>query len=192
MSQVVTMSLLLTSTTPLVLWSWVYDDGGTASLADDTIAIHGQAYGGLDTGSTYGNPAYTGVWQIGFTYNNNFVSGGNNIEVGPGAVANTGSIQPLFPANGGASIPLEDYAGKHDYTFRFNNIDNHRLDGSGLSGPETFVGWGWLNHSGEEHVAASDWLFTGTAQVPEPATMTLLGASLLFGACAHRRRKEEC
>ena len=71
--------------------------------------------------------------------------------------------------------------------FYFNNTDDYRLDGSGLSGPDTFVGWGWLNHSDKAHIKASDWIFTATAPVvPVPAAAWLFGSALGLVAWARR------
>ena len=101
--------------------------------------------------------------------------------------SNMGTITPLFNATGvarasgemiqinsGIAISLVDKQnqGKHPYSFRFNNTEDHRLAGYGLSGPDTFVGWGWLNHSGQSHIYASDWLFTGSRiAAPLPAAI---------------------
>lgn len=171
----------------------VYDDGGTGNLNDDTVTISGVVFGGLVTAGAHSDPLYTGLWDVSFSYTTNFVSagGGSDIEIDPSSPSNSGTITPQFavggnPANDGVPIPLVDETGNNDFSFKFNNTDNHRLGGTGLSGPETYVGWGWLNHSGEPHVKASDWIFTGKV-VPEPSTAMLLGIGLL-GVASRRQR----
>ncbi len=156
----------------------VYDD------VANTITIAGQAFGGLDTGSSYGNPAFTGVWDINFVYNDNVSVSGGEHEVTDDSLNNTGVI--IAPDS--TVYGLWDYTGAHDFSFKFNNTDDHRLPGAG---PDTFVGWGWLNHTvSNVHIGASDWLFTGTldtAPVPEPSTVALLGLAAL--GLVSRRKK---
>ncbi len=179
----------------------VYDDGGTpgdGELDDDRVMISGTVFGGLVEGGAW-VPGYSGLWGLKFAYTTNFVSAGaegSNISIGAESALNEGAIAPLFDVGvkpdaslglrvrrlgGGDSIPLTDEDGGHDYSFRFDNQRNHRLEGTGLSGPEVFAGDGWLNHSGEPHVYASDWIFTGRRQavVPEPASVALVTVGLL-------------
>lgn len=175
----------------------VYDDGGTpgdGALGDDTVRIFGTVFGGLDTGTEYGDPTRRGLWDVDFSYTTNLQSagaGGVDVMVNPDSPSNNGSITPLFAVGGdagtnGVPIALVDEDGGKGFSFKFNNTDDHRLGGTGLSGPDTFVGWGWLNYGGESHVAASDWLFIAT--VPEPGTSTLLGAALAAVLSRRRRR----
>lgn len=166
----------------------LYDDADTPSdLTDDTVRITGTVFGGLDRGSDY-HPDYSGVWEVDFVYRRNIVSGGTQIEVGPDSPDNTGFIRSTFGMGNNDPIALWDEAGSHDFSFKFNNTDNHRLGGHGISGPEWFVGWGWLNHGDpNQHVYSSDWLFTGKV-VPEPGTIAALGVALC-AMFARRARK---
>lgn len=159
----------------------------------NTITIAGQAYGGRDAGAGY-DPILSGVWDISFVYSTNVMIDTSNppwldIESSPEApLDNNGSITPLFNAVAGGfnivagvAIALEQ-----EKEFYFNNIEDHRLDGSGLSGPETYVGWGWLNSGDSPHIDASDWLFTATV-IPVPAAVWLFGSAL--GLLGWLRRK---
>lgn len=175
----------------------VYNDANTAALGDDTVHISGTVFGGRDTGDTYGDANYRGLWEVDFTYRANIVSagtGGDDIVVNPHSPLNNGTIRALDALNGsgGDPIALVDFHGdpSKGFSFKFNNTDDHRLGGS-LSGPETFVGWGWLNHSDQPHIAASDWLFTANLSrvLPEPGTLCLLGAGLAGVGLALRRRR---
>lgn len=164
-----------------------YDDADTpGDLTDDEVRIAGTVFGGLDRGSDY-HPDYSGIWEVDFRYTENFVSGGTQIEIGPNSPNNTGFIRSTFGMGNNEPIPMWDEDGNHGFSFKFNNTDNHRLGGHGISGPEWFVGWGWLNHHDPNvHVYSSDWLFTGKI-VPEPGTVATLVAGL--GALLARRSK---
>ena len=166
-----------------------YDDNNTASGADDTIRIHGDAFGGRDTGPGY---SMSGLASIDFTYRINIanpvdLAGATNpststtmIEVSNHDVAsmmnwvagqgNTGTIT-LDGASWG--LPNSDDLTVHlvdksngSFSFRLNNTEDHRFPGAP---PTTFVGWGWMNHDGggnslTGHVSASDWLFTAVLE----------------------------
>ena len=161
----------------------VYDD------VAGTINISGTAFGGLDQGSDY-DPSASGLWDIDFTFRTNIVAVPGNLTVTAENAANNGTITPQFAIGGNAAntpIALVDEDGGKGFSFQFDNGD-HRLGGTSLAGdPNIFVGWGWLNHSGMPHVAASDWLFVGR-EVPEPGTVILFGSALL-GASRMRRKK---
>ena len=88
-----------------------------------------------------------------------------------------------------------------NFSFKLNNFSDHRLGGhAGYGGPDTFIGWGWVNHWAQggpprTHVYASDWLFTAelvtsTSEVPEPAG-ALVFAMGAGGLAWMRRRKRK-
>jgi hypothetical protein len=193
------------------IWTFDFDGSGSSmmltydSVAND-IRIYGTVLGGLDTGSMY-HSSLQGLWSVDFRYSANVTKGSAGsdtfFEVTGEDPSNMGTITPLFNATGvapasgeviqvnlGTAISLVDEQGSHSYSFRFNNTEDHRLAGYGLSGPDTFVGWGWLNHSDQSHIYASDWLFTGSrTAVPLPAAIWLFGSGLLglFGFGLRRR-----
>ena len=191
------------------IWSFDFDGPGsnmilTYDSSSNEIRIHGTVLGGLDVGSAY-HTTLQGLWNVDFSYsaNVNFATLGSDLELEVTAESpnNKGTISPLFNATGvttasgqtvtinmGSAISLLDEQGDEQgyeqesnlFSFRFNNMEDHRLAGHGLSGPDTFVGWGWMNHSGKEHIYATDWIFTGTpTTVPLPAAVWLFGSGLL-------------
>ena len=162
-----------------------YDDAGTPGKSkDDTIRIFGTIFGGLDIGSAY-DPANSGLWSLDFTYRENIEVNGTSLTVTEADEDNTGFITSLSGLNGGVPISLFDVDGKNDFSFKFNNVDDHRL-GAGLQNQGIYVGWGWLSHHGpDQKVAASDWIMTGEP-VPEPASM----AALSLGVVALLRRRK--
>lgn len=165
------------------IFTFDFEDPQSAMYADlsgSTLHIYGQAFGGWDTGGAY-DGTLSGLAQIDFTYTNvASVPGDDDLYV-PTA-GNSGSITLDFGPNAGQPIALVDYAGNFGFTFRWGD-ENDDLGHRGFNG---ISGWGWLNHSGEPHVAASDWLFTAT-EVPEPSTYALMGSMLLVGMFARRR-----
>ncbi|MBW2725733.1 MAG: hypothetical protein JRE71_15230, partial [Deltaproteobacteria bacterium] len=126
----------------------------------NTIQIKGHSWGGEDIGSVYrdGGTSY----QIEMLYEQ-VMDLGSVLEVAPGG-GNTGSI-----SGGGITSTLVDVAGSHSYSFRI--ADEHR--GAGPSG------WGWVNHSGRDHVYSSDWLFVVGDPIPEPSGALLFAAGAL-------------
>jgi len=148
----------------------------------ETIRIFGQAFGGLDIGSVW-DPDYATLWDIDFTYTANVSldtdGNGDDFVVNPDNPNNSGTITAAIVTsatsaiNQGDSYSLVDFNGdpSKGFSFKFNDIDQHRID-AGPDNDGRFVGWGWVNHSDEPHVAASDWLFTGIA-IPEPTTFAV-------------------
>lgn len=151
------------------------------NMANSSIRIYGQVYGGRNAGSGYDSVG-VGLWQIDFTYGANLQVGGNGrIFVSPQASAdNNGFIKPLFSDSlfDGSSIGLWDYiTGGQGETFILNT--GHR----GYAG---ISGWGWLSHGTEgNHVDASDWLFTvnqnriPVVPVPGAGLLGVIGLSLV-------------
>lgn len=151
--------------------------------------IYGQAWGGKDTGSSYGGSGDDAprVWDIDFSYvAGTFVDTGDGIQIqnssdGAGSL-NNGTISSDL----GTWDLVDVGQSTKGYTFQFDT--GHRGE-TGLSG------WGWVNHcesssdpySGpgetdcDVHHAASDWLFTAEkiADVPEPGALLILALGLL-------------
>ncbi len=148
------------------------------------ITVFGNAWGGRDTNGAWANDQYLGEYQFEFTYaiGAQLAPGDDDFIVDPDPNArglNSGTIiTPL-----GDTIDLTDEAGSNPYTFRLGNED----DNSGHRGFDGISGWGWLNHNGEPHVKASDWLFTvESTPFPTPGAVALFG---LGGLAAARRRR---
>jgi hypothetical protein len=188
----------------------------------NSVRIVGRAFGGIDTGSSY-DANNVGFVDIDFTYKQNIVTTGTGTigtDTSNVGVRTTGDAQTVGTGNsgtitlatgvgstwagasGGDEFTLVDQE-SGGYSFQFNNFDDHRLGGhAGFGGPDTFVGWGWVNHweTGETprtHVYSSDWLFTGTfvppitsTEVPEPGALIILGFGIA-GLALHRRRKQK-
>ena len=196
------------------IFTFDFDHDQTTSMSlffDDVlnkIGISGTVFGGLNSGNGYAT-SDVGYWNVFFEYTANvthgavdpFGTGTVDITVNSNSPNNMGIIDPLFNLSTGnsASISLVDYTGNHDFSFKFNNtssVDARRLKDNNSNfypgyDANTIVGWGWVNHSGNPHVAASDWLFTGNA-VPEPSTFLLFGIGLLsILGIGYRRRKKE-
>ncbi len=156
-----------------------------------TVHIYGTVYGGEDSGTGYsGTPTY---YEVDFLYSAN-VSNVDGSFDGTGdeklkvtAEDHTLNVGTIKRISDGETWDLEDEQGSHTYSFKFNNTDDHRLPSS-LQNKGVFVGWGWLNHSGQSHLYDSDWLFTATP-VPEPGTFLLMGMSLVGAAAVVRRRR---
>lgn len=180
-------------------WTFDFDHASsnmqmTLDTTAATVHIFGNAYGGLDVGGSY-DANLQGVWAIDFTYSVNVAVDDSSppaleVEVSPEApLSNNGTIEALFTANDGSifvnngdTINLEQ-----EMQFYFNNTANHRLNcGVDDCGPDTYVGWGWLNHSDSSHIAASDWLFTATV-VPVPAAVWLFGSAIALLGFSRRK-----
>ena len=158
------------------------DSNMQMEITATSIRIFGTSFGGRDIGSEYAADSYLGVYSIDFTYDIGvgMAPGDDDMLVDGPNNANTGTIMtPL-----GDTIALEDERGNHGYSFRLGDKD----DDNGHRGFDGISGWGWLNHSDEPHVYASDWLFTAVpSQVPTPAAATALLAGL--GLTSRRRTR---
>jgi len=169
------------------VFSFDFDNANSEMLLayDDvahTIRIYGHSWGGRDTGNSYANDGFLGVYQIDFTYNIGvgLAPGDDDVRV-VANMQNTGSI--ITPNNG--TFLLQDKS-DGNFSFRLGDEDND-LGHRGFPG---ISGWGWLNHGRTlpaSHVDSSDWLFTATYKIPEPSTMVLMGLGVL-GAMRRRSR----
>jgi hypothetical protein len=179
-------------------------DGGTGGAP--AVWIHGTAFGGRDAGSAY-DAANSGLWDIDFMYMDNGSTSSNsvspdNIHFDPGSIGNQGTLKITSGAWGDGGLNTE-----YRITDYPNNDDAFHLEyGTHRVNSEQWVGWGWLNHDGHdganfptnEHVYASDWLFTAIpaplpqiTPVPEPMSLfvwSLLGT--VGSTIAVRRRRD--
>lgn len=158
-----------------------------------SIHIWGTAYGGLDTGTGYGNATYASWVTIDFTYNIGVggVPGDDDVWVDTANYANSGTITWHDSAATGSAVvfDLVDYRGSHPFSFRMGDGDAD----TGHRGEPGISGWGWLNHSGApngitQHIGASDWLFRAQL-VPLPPAVFVGAAGLGLVALRRRRRK---
>jgi hypothetical protein len=110
--------------------------------ADRTLRIYGQAYGGIDTGSSYSGAR---PYEVDFTYHNVQIYD-DRLAVGMSS-EDRGYIKDLL-SNQTVSLVSSAMPGNY-----FQVAPSHR-------GETTyFSGFGWLDHSGLAHIAATDWLF---------------------------------
>lgn len=176
------------------VFSFDFDDSRsnmrmTVDLSAGTIRIFGTVYGGRDVGSSYAgvSSGRVGLWQVEFTFRTNVqVQSDGDIVVRPmNPATNYGYIQPLFASTvsrfrNNPQIHLADY-NSNSAAASFILETNHR----GFAGVS---GYGWLTHSHQAHVPASDWLFTvGQATIPTPAASLL--ACIGFATCGVVRRR---
>lgn len=155
----------------------------TEAAGDLSVRIFGTAWGGRDVGSSYAGGSHpdahrTGLYSIDFTYRENVVIDANGLRVTGDHSSNNGSIT----APTGQVFGMVDEQGSHDYSFQVAN--GHR-------GHPGLSGWGWVNHSGGNHIYDSDWLFTAiqvpNVQIPLPGAAGLAATGL--GCVAIRRRR---
>ncbi|MCA9310825.1 MAG: hypothetical protein KDA21_06440, partial [Phycisphaerales bacterium] len=109
------------------------------TISGSVIHIFGVVFGGRDTGSSYANDAYRGIYTIDFTLDQGVmqVPGDDDVWVNTTNNVNTGSIMtPL-----GDEIALEDERGSYGYSLRLGD-ENNDLGHRGFNG---ISGWGWMN-----------------------------------------------
>ena len=144
------------------------------------LTISGIVYGGWDVGGVHQDPQH---FQLSFTYTVIFANGDFlDAAAGTGSGFITPLDQALGAVNAGVPIALVDYAGNYSYSFRL---------GEGHRGHAGVSGWGWFNHEVgglQDHVSASDWLFTVGEPIPEPSTLALFGLGALLTAWRARQR----
>ncbi|MGF1578653.1 MAG: PEP-CTERM sorting domain-containing protein [Gemmataceae bacterium] len=167
------------------------------------VRIWGSAFGGLDIqpdrngGEPFYDDAYSGTVDIEFTYRTDVSIDENGdpvVVVQPDSPDNNGTITlgADWVNGAGTVFNLTDEGGSDPENYSFKLGTGHRGE-SGLSG------WGWVNYAEypgdpngyENHVAASDWLFTARV-VPEPSSLCLLGIAggVLAGYRRLRRRRK--
>ncbi len=177
------------SRNPARIFSFDFNDSRSdmrmaLDLAARTIRIFGTVWGGHDNGSTYApeSQGRVGLWRIEFLYDTNVVvQSDGTIAISRPSNLNVGYIQPLFSSTRSAfrnnpQIPLVDF-NMDPYAPSFYLGLNHRTN-PGVSG------WGWLNHSGQSHIAASDWLFeVDPTPIPSPVSgsLAIVGMAALAG-----------
>lgn len=180
------------------------------------ININGTVFGGrrkhgsngTDATDVFGNAgadgwvdAFAGTWGLDFTYRANVTSTANDIPLrvtADNSLLNTGTLTSIDVASvvAGSVFNLEDEAGRHPYSFRYED-NNHRCGGhADVLCADRAVGNGWLNHSvtpgtdPNPHIYSSDFLFTGVQVVPLPAALPLMITGLgAFGLLSWRRKK---
>jgi hypothetical protein len=191
-------------------FDYTHADFGSAIYLDydgSSIRIHGEVFGGRDDGNNYlPNDPFSGIYEIDFLYASN-VQGNltTGLFVNPDDhLLNTGTITQTHAYDSntdsfsvlGQSIAydLVDEDGFKGYSFKFNDLDNYRLQNF-PAWPYRWEGWGWLNHSTtpgfpEAHMKASDWIFTATpVAVPDDGSTGLFLAFSCFGMVLIRRGK---
>ena len=157
-----------------------FESNGAQMFMDydgNSVHIFGTAWGGLDTGSSYGGAGMNAprLWTFDFLYDVGLTNWSNALGV-MALMMNHGTVSSDL-----GTWDLWDYhdGGDNGYSFF---LDHGHRGFAGLSG------WGWVNHCNQdaqgpgancaEHVYSSDWLFTAT-QVPEPGTLSLFAFGLL-------------
>ncbi len=157
-------------------------------LYDDvaqTIRIFGQSWGGRDTGGSYANDIYRGVYQFDFLYSFGVgqVPGDDDLWASPQQdLMNKGTLIAPVSAGGHTFNLVDKGLAMHGFTFRFGD-ENNDLGHRGHAGTS---GWGWLEIDGAMNGNATrDWLFTAIL-IPEPSTALLAVVGL--GVMLRRRR----
>ncbi len=186
---------------------------------ESTLNIRGIVTGGRDTGSAY-DPDNSGSWFLDFTYNDFVVPGAPGDEHLPVQVTNSSSenkgiIAPLFDldltavneteqnslsnlSSLGLVINLVDKSNSQ-YTFLYGDPNDPGRCGTHPACDGRVEGHGWVDHSinyneaTKNHIAASDFFFTGTAAVvPVPAALPLMATAMIgFGVVGAMRRRRK-
>lgn len=168
-------------------------DGANMVLTTTTVGpnveinIAGTAFGGVDTGVTYGFGA--GLYDIDFTYRVNVteVAGPDGgFTVSPNSAMNNGTITAqagITDVAAGTTWTLYDQS---DNSFQLL-ADGHRLGSfPAILAQDPFVGRGWVtfNADGSNTSGTQDWLF-----IPEPSCLALMCIGGIGFLSRQRRRR---
>jgi hypothetical protein len=160
---------------------------------DHTIHIYGKAYGGEDNGNSY-KTGTTDVWNIDFKYSGVQTVTNPSNKADNDLIALLGKGQISSTNFGTYDLAAQTATEKGvNFAFRFGDEKNDL----GHRGYQGISGWGWVNHgkdidgivgnNAQNHIYASDWLFTAKP-VPTPA---LLPGLIGMGVASLRKKKKQ-